>query len=159
MRSRRTGFTLVEILMVVILLAIVASIVIPQMTDVTTISREANLRENLSKIRVHIQVYRNSHVTFPDADKLSDQLTMFTSFEGETSATKDANHPYGPYLEQMPANPITGDRAVRTTADTTAYFPPGDSDGGWWYNEANGRFFADLSDAHVDDQGQAYNRY
>jgi len=31
------------------------------MTDATTISRETNLKENLSKIRAQLEVYRNRH--------------------------------------------------------------------------------------------------
>jgi general secretion pathway protein G len=153
------GFTLVEILIVVIILAILAAIVIPNLADIPSIVRETNLKENLSKVRAHIQVYRNVHAGLPDGDRFVEQMTQPTSFEGEVAEARDADHIYGPYLEQMPANPITGSRIVRTSNDPEQLFPPGDQDGGWWYNEANGRFYADLRDEHADDDGLAYNRY
>jgi prepilin-type N-terminal cleavage/methylation domain-containing protein len=153
------GFTLVEILIVVIILSILAAIIVPQFTDVTTTSRETNLKENLSKIRAHIQVYRAQHAGWPQGVLLADQLTKYTSFHGEVSDTRTATHRFGPYIEQMPANPIGNNRTVRTSANPAEYFPPGDSDGGWWYNNATGRFYADLTDSHVDVQGEMYNRY
>jgi prepilin-type N-terminal cleavage/methylation domain-containing protein len=159
MRRKPHGFTLVEILIVVLLLAILAAIVIPQMTDVSTIAKETNLKENLSKIRAHIEVYRAQHADYPSSDVLGDQLTKYTSFSGEVSDTRTEDHRYGPYLEQMPSNPVTGDGTIRAAADPADPFPPGDADGGWWYNPTTGRFFADLSDTHTDIEGNAYNRY
>jgi general secretion pathway protein G len=153
------GFTLVEILIVVVILGITAAIVVPQFTDCTVISRETNLKENLSKIRAHIQVYRAQHAGWPDGDQLADQLTKCTNFHGEVSDTRTADHRFGPYIEQMPPNPVGGVRTVRVSLDPAEYFPPGDTDGGWWYNQVTGRFYADLTDAHADIHGGAYNRY
>jgi len=66
---------------------------------------------------------------------------------------------YGPYIEQMPTNPMTSIGTIRTTDDPSARFPPGDQTGGWWYNGATGRFYADLRDDVTDRDGQPYNRY
>ena len=66
---------------------------------------------------------------------------------------------YGPYLEQMPNNPMTGVGTIRTTDDPSALFPPGDQNAGWWYNSATGRFYADLADGVADRDSQPYNRY
>ena len=159
MRRHMKGFTLVEIIIVVLLLAILAAIAIPNITGVTVVSRETNLKENLSKIRVHIQVYRNEHADFPDGANLGDRLTKHTDFHGNVSDVRTDTHRFGPYIEQMPANPITGSRGIRISGDPSEYFPPGDVDGGWWYNEVTGRFYADLTVAHVDDQGDYYNQY
>ena len=153
------GFTLVEILIVVIILAILAAIVIPNLADIASIARETNLKENLSKVRAHIEVYRNVHAGLPDGDRFVEQMTQPTSFVGEVAEAPDADHIYGPYLEQMPANPITGSRTIRTSNDPEQLFPPGNQDGGWWYNEVNGHFYADLKGEHTDNDGLAYNRY
>jgi len=155
----RPAFTLVEVLIVVIILAILASIVIPQVTDATTVSRESNLKENLSKIRAQLQVYRNQHNAFPTAADFSDQMTLYTNAAGQTSGVRTGEFRFGPYLEQMPANPISNLRAVRAAAAPDDRFPPGDADGGWWYNEITAAFFADLRDHHADHDGNQYNRY
>lgn len=159
MYRSKHAFTLVEILIVVMILAILAAIVIPNITEVTTISRETNLRENLSKIRAHVQVYRNQHSRFPTAADFARQLTQYTNFEGEVSPVRTEEHRFGPYLEQMPPNPITNSDAIRAADDPDQTRPPGDMDGGWWYNEVTGQFYADLTDGHVDADGNPYNAY
>jgi len=159
MRCTVRAFTLVEILIVVIILAILAGVAIPKITGVTDSARETNLKENLSKIRAQLQVYRNQHDNFPDGDHFADQMTKYTDFEGEVADTGDDEYRYGPYLEQMPPNPVTKDATVRTATSADAYYPPGDANGGWWYNEVTGRFYADLTDEHEDDEGIPYNRF
>jgi prepilin-type N-terminal cleavage/methylation domain-containing protein len=159
MRCTARAFTLVEILIVVVILAILAGVAIPQITGMTTVSRETNLKENLSKIRAHIQIYRNQHDGLPDADEFGDQMTKYTNFEGEVADFKDLDHRYGPYLEQMPPNPVTKDKTVRAATAADQHHPPGDADAGWWYNEVTGEFYADLTDGHVDQDGNPYNRF
>ena len=155
----RQGFTLVEILIVVIILSVLALIVVANIADIPSVARETNLKENLSKIRAHIEVYRNQHAGYPDADKFVEQMIKPTDFNGDVAEARDAKHIYGPYIEQMPANPMTNRRTLRTSDEADVMFPPGDADGGWWYNAANGRFYADLRDDQTDDDGLPYNRY
>ncbi len=155
----KPGFTLVEILIVVVILGIIAGIIVPSFSDVTTVSRESNLKENLSKIRAQIQVYRAQHGDWPDGASFTDQMLKYTNFQGQVADQRSAEFHYGPYLEQMPVNPVSGDNAVRSSNDPAQYYPPGDADGGWWYNETTGRFYADLTGIHTDTHGGAYNRY
>jgi prepilin-type N-terminal cleavage/methylation domain-containing protein len=51
MKRSRKGFTLVEILIVVIILGILAAIVIPQFTQASTEARLSNLKTNLQTVR------------------------------------------------------------------------------------------------------------
>ncbi|MBL7139448.1 MAG: prepilin-type N-terminal cleavage/methylation domain-containing protein [Planctomycetes bacterium] len=159
MRASKSAFTLVEILIVVIILGILAGIVIPNITGVTVISRETNLKENLSKIRAQVQVYRQQHASFPEGTEFVDQMTKYTDFDGDVADTQSGDYRYGPYLEQMPSNPVTMDATIRTTSDPAGRYPPGDQNGGWWYNEVTGDFYADLTDVHVDNEGNPYNRF
>lgn len=156
---RGRAFTLVEILIVVIILGILASIVVATYHDVTTQATMTNLKENLSKIRAHIQVYRNQHAGYPDGAHFGDQLTRCTDFHGDVATVRDATHIYGPYIEQMPVNPVTKSRAVRAAGSASERFAAPEADGGWWYNAYTGEFYADLADSHVDDSGTPYNRY
>jgi prepilin-type N-terminal cleavage/methylation domain-containing protein len=159
MRRGVGGFTLVEILIVVLILAILAAIVLPRLWNASDEARRSTLLENISKIRAVIQVYRNQHGGLPDGDRIADQLTCPTDFGGAVGAVRGGGFRYGPYLEQLPPNPFTGSRAIRSTADPSEAFPPGDADGGWWYNEATGRFYCDLLDGRTDGSGRPYNRY
>jgi general secretion pathway protein G len=159
MRRQKPAFTLVEILIVVIILGILAAIVVPRMSDFTTEATETNLKENLSKIRAHLQVYRNEHASFPDPTLLADQLTKFTDFQGNVSTSRTTQCHYGPYIEQMPPNPISKQASIRAAAAPTEAAPPGDIDAGWWYNPTIGIFCVDLTPTHVDSDGVPYSTY
>ena len=55
------GFTLVEILIVVIILGILAAIVIPQFTNASQNARESSLQSTLQTLRSQIQLYKLQH--------------------------------------------------------------------------------------------------
>src|SRR5438045_4803945 len=66
-RTRRSqrGFTLVEILIVVIILGILAAIVIPQFTNASTDAKKSNLTSQLQTLRSQIQLYKLQHNDTP----------------------------------------------------------------------------------------------
>ena len=57
----KSGFTLVEILIVVVILGILAAIVIPQFTSASTEAKESSLVSNLQTIRSQIELYKIQH--------------------------------------------------------------------------------------------------
>jgi len=118
------GFTLLEMLIVVILLGILAMIVIPQIS-VSTADAELNtLQSNLGSMRNAIELYYHQHsATYPGVKKIDGtagptaaesaasfvaQLTQYTDKVGDVEVKKDATHIYGPYLKSktLPTNPI-----------------------------------------------------
>jgi general secretion pathway protein G len=162
-RSVSKGFTLVEILIVVIILGILAAIVIPQFTQASTEARVSNLRTNLQTIRSQLLLYRMQHdnEAYPgpaEADFIA-QMTTYTNQAGEAVATPDATHTLGPYLQSIPINPMSGVNTVRVEVGVFAA-PAIGADGGWWFNSTTGEFKADLStdaDNHVTADGTQYN--
>src|SRR3954452_15541030 len=95
----RKGFTLVEILIVVIILGILAAIVIPQFTNASTDARKNSLLSQLQTLRGQIQLFKLQHndilpdlVTYQWA-----QMLQKTSLGGTVDTTAAAK--YGPYLE------------------------------------------------------------
>jgi general secretion pathway protein G len=60
MQAKR-GFTLVEILIVVVILGILAAIVIPQFTEASTEAKLSSLCSDLQTIRSQIELYKVQH--------------------------------------------------------------------------------------------------
>lgn len=148
MKAKR-GFTLVEILIVVVILGILAAIVIPQFTQASTEAKENSLRSDLQTMRSQIELYKCQHNDVaPTLASFEDQMIYCTDIVGADNGSKarDATHPYGPYLERVPDNPFTG-------LNTLVAADAGANGAGWVYDAATGEIHAnsDSVDAnHVD---------
>ena len=155
----KKGFTLVEILIVVVILGILAAIVIPQFTDASTEAKEASLKSTLQTVRSQIEFYKIQHNdSFPDSNSLAEFtacLTGYTNQDG-TKVAFDAEGALGPYLQAMPKNPwITGATADDVTFVTTDP-AAGDSSAtapGWYFNTDTGKFGA--NDSKVCDDADS----
>ena len=122
MKSRK-GFTLVEILIVVVILGILAAIVIPQFSQASTEARESSLSSNLQAIRSQVELHKiqPNDVLPADAATLTTGLTTQTGWDGAawvdlaTSGTA-----YGPYMKKVPANPFNNLNAIEGATAATA---------------------------------------
>lgn len=132
-----SGFSLVELIIVLAILAILAALVIPQFTSATDESRANALKMNLFRIRQQIDVYKQEHGQYPTLERFAAQLTGPTDPAGQTVAHDQAGA-LGPYLREVPRNPMND---LNTVSDGE----PGTS--GWYFNPDNGDFHANDSDA------------
>ena len=143
----KSGFTLVEILIVVVILGILAAIVIPQFTDASTEAKTSSLCSDLQTVRSQLELYKIQHndaVPAPEAGGATwNLMTMYTDIDGNTNATKTAVFKYGPYLQKVPTNPFNDDNTIDTTGTA------GDDGGGWEFNATTGTFYADDNLAHA----------
>ena len=156
------GFTLVELIIVIIILGILAALAIPQFTDASSDAEDATLAANLAVMRNAVNLYYHQHSSeYPGAIKTDgtgsataggdnpaafvDQMTTYSAKDGETSATLDrANYPFGPYLATgIPDNPINNLNTV-TVLDKSTAIVNGDIDDstGWLFNKQNGELRA-----------------
>src|SRR3990170_4630767 len=105
--SARKGFTLVEILIVVIILGILAAIVIPQFTNASEDARESALVSQLQTLRSQLELYKLQHRdNYPTDTGASDGawnwdlLTQITDEDGAAFvAGTSTTGPFGPYLQ------------------------------------------------------------
>ena len=140
---RRTAFTLVEILIVVVLLAILAAAVIPQFTDSSNDAKASTAVFNLRTLRSQIAAYKAQHGgLFPtgvDAAAITLQLTSKTNSDGTTTGTPTL----GPYLQGIPVNPAISNPASQTLLKVVTVDPSAnDTAYGWIYNKNNGNIFS-----------------
>src|SRR4030043_75639 len=90
----KSGFTLVEILIVVVILGILAAIVIPQFTEASTEAKTSSLCTDLQTMRSQIELYKIQH-----NDNLpgSGAATFQQSLTGQTDIAGAVGTDYGPY--------------------------------------------------------------
>ncbi len=143
MRTKKSAFTLVEILIVVVILGILAAIVVPQFTDASEQAKEASVRSDLQTIRSQVELYKAQHTAgaLPGAAAGTSFVEAMTGTTGADGLK--AGSTYGPYMRAIPTNPyndlavvaLDGTPAVETTA-------------GWNFNSTTGDFQAWDSAAH-----------
>ncbi len=112
-RNHKSGFTLVEILIVVIILGILAAIVIPQFTNASTSARVASLQGQLQTLRSQIQLFKLQHNdVLPDLNATVPQWGQLMNKTTVAGAVDNVAGTFGPYLESIPANPLNGSSTV-----------------------------------------------
>jgi len=141
---RPTGFTLVEVLIVVVIMAILAATIIPQFTDSTKDAKSSTTRFNLHTLRSQIELYRTQHNGVAPSATLV-ELTQSTDAGG--TAGSGANFPYGPYIREIPKNPFTNSAAIKAiSTDPAALSDVTAGGGGWIYNATTGGIWIDHAD-------------
>ncbi|MFP4105659.1 MAG: prepilin-type N-terminal cleavage/methylation domain-containing protein [Phycisphaerae bacterium] len=142
---KRKGFTLVEILIVVIILGILAAIVIPQFTEASSDARNSALRSDLQTVRSQIELYKVQHLDkFPgwdgttvDAADFVKDMTTKTNVAG-TQESGDGPLNFGPYLQKFPSNTYVDENADAISVGSDPC--PGDGSTGWYLNTTTGTF-------------------
>jgi len=181
------GFTLVELLIVAIMLAILAAIVVPQFASTTTEATESALKSDLAGMRAAIDLYRQQHGEYPAATgsaggtctggtagsaaletqpAFRDHMTRYSDDLGQTCTLPvGGNFPFGPYIKEddVPVNPITNSNVVVIidAADAAAgdLTMGGDAGpgAGWKYDVTSGKFIA--NDVNNDSRGVPFDTY
>jgi general secretion pathway protein G len=132
----RRAFTLVEILIVVIILGILASIVIPHFANASDQAKRSSLVSTLQSLRSQVELYMLQHGDKAPALDASDwtPLTDQTTYSGKT---------LGPYLTFTPANPLNGFSDVQTvTVDVAGGDAVSGTNIGFVYNSRTGKLWA-----------------
>jgi len=144
----KKGFTLVEILIVVVILGILAAVVIPQFTEASTEAKTSSLCTDLQTMRSQIELYKIQHNdNLPGV--LNGTHTGAAGFEasltGQTDIYGVVGTDYGPYIQKVPTNQFNDLATIQEEAGTTGL---GLGNTGWHFNTSNGQFHADTDD-HV----------
>ena len=165
------GFTLVELLIVVIILAILAAIVVPQFSAATDDAKLSSLDTSLANMRSAVDLYYQQHSEYPGnvtsigaacaagpvgttgtgalqtQQAFLDQMSKYTDVNGESCTKSDAAFKYGPYLKKatLPDNPMTTVSTMLVSTAGALGMTSAVTNGGWKYDTLTGQYIADHS--------------
>ncbi len=139
----KDGFTLVEILIVVVILGILGAIVIPQFKPAATQAKTSRLCSDLQVMRVQIGMYKIQHNDNVPGIAAGVDFVQAMTNKTDKNGALDAAGLYGPYIPKIPGNPFNDLDTVEIDGVV------GGGTHAWHYNTASGAFSADTDD-HVD---------
>ncbi len=144
-KKSRAAFTLIEILIVVVIMAVLAATIIPQFSSSTNDAKVSTLKFNLFTLRSQMELYKLHHLgATPDGTNNLAQFTSPTDVNGNIGTTPGPTFPYGPYCQNaIPVNPFTGSNTVTVFSGTGTPSASGSTTAGWIYQPSTGMIWVD----------------
>ncbi|MBL0164577.1 MAG: type II secretion system major pseudopilin GspG [Xanthomonadales bacterium] len=93
------GFTLIEILVVVVILGILAAIVVPRVMERPAEARIVRVKQDLQGVNTALSMYKLDNHRYPSSEQGLQALTAKPSGQPEAPNWK------GPYLDRLPKDP------------------------------------------------------
>jgi type II secretory pathway pseudopilin PulG len=162
------AFTLVEILIIVTIIGVLAMVVIPQFSNASQQVRQNTLKDDLQYLRTQVTVFKAQHQDvppgYPNANPLfaptvavfTSQMTLHSDINCNLSRSVSPAFPYGPYLGQLPMNPINNSTSVEMVGNNQP-LPAPDGSTGWIYKPQTQEIIANLKGN--DDSGTPFSSY
>lgn len=98
--KKTQGFTLVEIMIVVVILGILAAVVVPSLMDRPDVARVAAAKSDIAVISQQLKLYRLDNTVYPSTDQGLSALVV-----KPTTNPLPANWKAGGYLSKLPIDP------------------------------------------------------
>lgn len=117
-RRARRGFTLIELVVVVLVMGILAAVAAPKMFDTATNAKVNTTRQSLMVVRDAIELYKANNGSYPTAPATDLKTLLKTAFPAAAINKNDAT--------------------VKVLTTGTGVTPDGTTD--WIYNSQDGTF-------------------
>lgn len=110
----RRGFTIVELLVVIVVLVVLAAIMLPRFINESRQNREAQLRTELNQVRNAVSLFYADTGVYPASleDLTISKTPTYATATGLDKSGRRANYSpadwHGPYLAELPVDPISG---------------------------------------------------
>lgn len=155
-KPRSAGFTLIEVLIVVVIMAVLAATIIPQFATSSKDAKESALKTNVATLRKQIELFKHQHNgVLPTGANNLDQLTKNTNQSGLIGS--GAAFKFGPYVQNgLPMNPFNNLATVKLDSAASGT-PAADDAVGYIYRASTGEIWAANSD--TPSTGTSYQEY
>ena len=141
--SRRNGFTLVELVVVILILGILAGVAAPKMFNTSAKATDNGLRQTLAIVRDAIELHRAQYGTLPGCTGTGAdfRVTLKDFVRGQFPASPVGMQNDG--VKPSTATPLVADGTVT----------------GWMYNTNTGEFICNSLAPSATDGAVTYNQF
>jgi general secretion pathway protein G len=120
---KRSGFSLVELVVVVLIIGILAAVAAPKMFDTAGDARDSATRASLGILRDAVELHRAQNGAYPTAAAITTSLRPFIK---------------GPFPRVQTTKVPTANQTATVVASTVDPLVPIAGNAGWVYNETTG---------------------
>ena len=168
LRARHHGITMLAIIIALAAIIILGTVVLPQFTSANKESVESQIKDQMRYLRTQITVFKAQHQDVapgypggapsgnPTADAFVKQLTFSTNLYCDVRTKSSPDFPYGPYVREMPVNPLNDLATVKVVPNNTP-FPAPDGRTGWIYQPQTQQL--EPNSPGADSSGANYENY
>ena len=96
---KQQGFTLIEVMVVVVILGILAAILVPKVMDRPDQARKTKARQDIRALEAALNLYKLDNYVYPTTDQNLDALIT------KPSSPEPPNWKEGGYLDRLPLDP------------------------------------------------------
>lgn len=98
--QRAFGFTLIEVMVVIVILGILAAIIVPKVMDRPDAARITKAKQDIRAIKSALSLYKLDNFTYPSTDQGLDALV-----KKPAGSPQPPNWKSGGYLDRLPTDP------------------------------------------------------
>ena len=99
-RSKRRGFTLIELMVVVLILGVLAAIIVPNVIGSADVAKAGAAKQDVASLMQALKLYRLDNGRYPSSDQGLGALAAKPTIEPIPN-----NYKTGGYIERLPKDP------------------------------------------------------